>query len=155
MKILVISDSHRFIQNLIQILETNIDADQIIFLGDGEDDIEECEYIFPELRSGRLITVSGNCDCSMTSTRALAELSGHRLFCTHGHVQNVKRGLSLLEEAARKNQCDIALFGHTHQAFYEERDGIHLFNPGSVADGKYGIIRMEDDGRVTFSHREI
>ena len=26
----------------------------------------------------------------------------------------------------------MVLFGHTHEAFYEYRDGIHFLNPGSL-----------------------
>lgn len=36
-----------------------------------------------------------------------------------------------MNEAIRK-EAKVVLFGHTHEAYYEYRDGIHILNPGSL-----------------------
>ena len=53
----------------------------------------------------------------------------------------------LKEQSAR-----IVLFGHTHEAHekYYPDDEVYLFNPGSAAQGSYGILTLHRGG-VLFS----
>ena len=56
---------------------------------------------------------------------------------------------------ARFPEADAVIFGHSHQPLHEERDGFHIFNPGSPTEKRraphhtMGIADVED-GRITF-----
>ena len=124
----------------------------VLFLGDGCSDISElserfCDRIF--------YSVKGNNDFSSAEpfTREI-NLLGHRLFMTHGHMYNVKYGLSSILQAARERGADIALFGHTHERYlnYDSDSGIYLFNPGAVGAGYFGNSSY---GVLTISQRDI
>ena len=58
MRLLVLSDSHRHASTLRRIVLMHREADRIIFLGDGIDDIEKLDLPFPT----SFITVKGNND---------------------------------------------------------------------------------------------
>lgn len=150
MKILVFSDSHGAEQRMIDAVIENKGTEVIIFLGDGEKDFEEmmaaCGIApYGNSRSIRTFQVRGNCDWYSGEALTLtAELGGVRLLITHGHEQKVKYGLSMLAQEARKKECALALFGHTHSPYLEDHDGITLINPGSIKSGRYAIITIED-----------
>jgi len=68
---------------------------------------------------------------------------------THGHEYRVKFGIREAEYTARRNGCDLLLFGHTHQPFTDYRDGLYLMNPGSVSHAhghSYGIVDIDRGG---------
>ncbi len=150
MKILVMSDSHGRDEYVYSIIAENMDADVIIHLGDGPNDIDNSQ-----LPMVKIFKVRGNCDFTFTlPTQLIEDIGGYKFSITHGHEFGVKQGLGAYLSNAKVNNCDVALYGHTHIPFYEERDGVHLFNPGAVRNGSYGIIEI-DDGKITFRHFEI
>ena len=55
-----------------------------------------------------------------------------RVFYCHGHKYRVKSGLEQLAEEAKRRDCDVALYGHTHTPLITQMDGITLINPGSL-----------------------
>lgn len=150
MKYLVISDTHGHVETALQIWEKHNRAtglDGVIHLGDLAEDVSRI--------SGRLnvpvLGVSGN----MGGSGALPD---HRIWetpygpvlLTHGHLQNVKTGLSDLLYRTLELECRAALFGHTHIPCMEYAQGIHLVNPGSLtrpAGGRpsYGLLTLEKD----------
>ena len=78
--------------------------------------------------------------CENTIIRA----EGHRFFLCHGDTFHVKLDLLELHYMGRRG-ADVVLFGHTHVAFDEEKDGVRLINPGALRyprDGEpsYAII---------------
>lgn len=157
MKILVFSDSHGAYSRLENAALLHPDADLFVFLGDGLRDAERLFERFPHIPH---IAVKGNCDISGVGFSEVyldeqtAELDGIRLFCCHGHKYNVKFSQINLWFRAKEKSADIALFGHTHEPFEREYEGIRLFNPGSVGMGSYGIIYIEK-GAVLASHGKI
>ena len=44
----------------------------------------------------------------------------------------MKGGLGVLAKRAKELDCQLALYGHTHQAGVTEIDGVTLVNPGSL-----------------------
>ena len=62
MRILVISDSHGMPSRILDAVEAHPEAEALIFLGDGESDIEMLESYCRSLPS--MIRVAGNCDFS-------------------------------------------------------------------------------------------
>lgn len=136
MRIVVISDSHRRTGVIDKILSAQPDAAHVFFLGDNASDIEDFEYLYTEKT---FHTVCGNCDfASVLPVMGLEVLAGKRILYTHGHTLSVKYGTGRLSQLARQNNCDIALFGHTHisQILYE--DGLYLVNPGSCSCAREG-----------------
>lgn len=149
MRILVISDTHRDRFALREALLRQQKAEVIIHLGDGA---EEAADFCEGLPGKAFYQVRGNCDWgSMLPAEGMISLEGKNIFYTHGHLYEVKYGLSNFIAAAERKKAQIALFGHTHQAMTEYRDGLYLMNPGSLSgsSGTYGIIDLTPAGIVT------
>lgn len=79
--------------------------------------------------------VRGNCDAEIDQTvlgfpimadYSLLLAGGRRIFVTHGHLYTP-------EEHPKLQPGDAFLFGHIHVPVCEEREGVLILNPGSVA----------------------
>lgn len=166
MHLLIFSDSHRHPENIREVLRRAGHYDGVIFLGDGLRDIP-----YAEIDLTKLYSVKGNCDIfDVTAQDApesrIIELSGKRIFITHGHKYGVKSSLDSLIYAAAEANADVALFGHTHIP-YERRltpdnsrvlsKPLYLFNPGAVGDynGSFGCMDITPHGEILLSHGEI
>ena len=155
MRIAVFSDSHGRIHNCIRAMESIEPVDHIIHLGDTARDAEDLGIVFPDIP---ITYVCGNSDfCSMGAFEKMIELGGKKIFICHGHTQSVKHGLRELAHTARGTE--LALFGHTHEAYDGFEADVHLFNPGSIslpASGKpsFGIIIITD-GTIETAHRTL
>ena len=145
MRMVVLSDSHNARKNLFEIVELHLDdADLFIFLGDGERDFDEILLSYPDIRYER---VSGNCDwASEYPPTKIINFNGKKVFFTHGHPYYVKHGYEMIKEHAKNIGADICLFGHTHIQYSEYCDGFSIMNPGSVRNGKYGMIDVLPSG---------
>ena len=67
---------------------------------------------------------------------------------THGHIYHVKLWIGQAVRAAVEAKVDILLFGHTHEAFCCQQDGLWVMNPGTIRGGLVptcGVIRLEGD----------
>lgn len=149
MQLLVFSDTHGSSGKMLDVIDRNAkDAEAVLFLGDGEEDANAIEAKYPRLP---LYRVAGNCDyASFCPESGLAAFGGVLFFYTHGHNYGVKAGLDKLAQEAKARGADAALFGHTHIAHYEKRNGIHLFNPGSLTIPRgggpsYGRITLQNN----------
>lgn len=148
MKILVLSDSHsslRFMRECV----AKINPKVVIHLGDYYDDAEALHEEFPHIL---FYQVPGNCDKYRAPIHAreilVMPIGGVRFYMTHGHIHRVKMVLSLLLRDAREAKSDIALFGHTHEAYCQlEDDGLWVMNPGSCGyyGGSAGLIEIENE----------
>lgn len=143
-KILVVSDSHTHEWNLDDAIKAVPDAKIVFFLGDGE---HEARLIAQKHGTRFFHLVQGNCDWNSTlPTSVIDEIEGIRIYACHGHTHLVKYGTADLVAAAKKNNCRIALYGHTHRPVTQYVDGVLLFNPGCVRDGSYGVIDLAENG---------
>lgn len=144
MRLLVMSDSHGRKNMLLDAMEFHPEADAVIFLGDGERDIEFVENYFPDKK---IYAVCGNCDFNSELPPFLLEkFGGKTVYAAHGHYESVKYSLAILKEKARNCAASIALYGHTHVPDTTYDDGILFVNPGSIAVGKYAMIDITDKG---------
>lgn len=144
MRLLVMSDSHGRKNMLLDVIELHPEADAVIFLGDGERDIEFVENYFPDKK---IYAVCGNCDFNSELPPFLLEkFGGKTVYAAHGHYESVKYSLAILKEKARNCAASIALYGHTHVPDTTYDDGILFVNPGSIAVGKYAMIDITDKG---------
>jgi hypothetical protein len=150
MRIIVTSDSHRRQGNLFEIVEKHLnDTKLFINLGDGEDDVDNVQALYKNIKIER---VAGNCDfgCTLPLSKTI-EIGGKKIFFTHGHIYGVKHGYYDIKAHAREIGANICLFGHTHIPFTEYDEGIYYMNPGAVCDGVYGIIDITDKGIMAFN----
>lgn len=149
MRIVVISDSHKRRGVIDKILSAQPEAEHIFFLGDNVSDIEDYEFIYPDKA---FHTVCGNCDfASLLPTVGAEIINGCKILYTHGHNFGVKYGLGELKRTARENNCQIALYGHTHISKILYEDGIYFVNPGSCSSPRegrasYAVIDITDSG---------
>lgn len=128
-KLIIISDSHGNPKGVADLLPLIAENDYLIHLGDGAADVREARGLYPE----KVYACSGNCDFfSPIPEDGEIEVEGVRIYFCHGHRYGVKSGLSALAQEAKKRGCDVALYGHTHQAKITELDGVTLINPGSL-----------------------
>ena len=119
--------------------------DCVIHLGDHTVDAEDLSHVFEKIP---FITVPGNCDYDPVSpTERTVMLGGVTVFLTHGHLYSVKHGTQRLLLRAQQLQARIALFGHTHQAYQKEENGILLLNPGTASScgrSSYALIEAAE-----------
>ena len=144
MRILVFSDSHGNSRCMSEALYSNPNAEMIIHLGDGERDLND---IGDAVAGRKIIQICGNCDLySLLPTNELVTADGVKIFCTHGFAEQVKSGNSVLISKAKEAGARIALYGHTHKAVTDYRDGLYIMNPGSIRSGDYGAIDITEKG---------
>ena len=148
MRILVVSDTHGDDWALRRAVAEQPEAKLVFHLGDG---VEEALTVAEENPRRTFLIVRGNND--WRAGRSVPETGVYtaaekRIFYTHGHRYDAKAGLYRLIGAAREQQADILLFGHTHAAMTDYDDGLYILNPGSLAYGHpgYGIIDITDAG---------
>ena len=141
-KILIVSDTHgnaKGLQKLRPLVEEN---DYIVHLGDGAGDMREFMREFPD----KVYLCGGNCDFfSHYPDEGVIQIESVKILYCHGHKYRVKSTLLELAHTAKERDCDIALYGHTHQALVSEIDGVTLINPGSLSrpvgeGGSYGYL---------------
>lgn len=150
MKIIVVSDTDKDYERYNNVV-MRTDADCYIHLGDGAHEFADVAQNYPKKE---FVFVKGDCDfCEASETQVLT-VGKYKLFVTHGDRFDVSRGLNKLVAAAKNEECNIALFGHTHVYRTEYIDGIYLMNPGSLGCPRghnkpsYGIIEINDAGAV-------
>ena len=165
--ILIVSDTHGKSMRLEELIEYRqkllLEGEvlNLIFLGDGLNDLFSCE----EYNNIISHIVRGNCDVGVRFTPygeeiplyCLITVGNYRVFLTHGNAFNVKYDREELCRAAADMGADIVLFGHTHVPTLEyikkgsirgvDKDLV-LFNPGSLGDyeGSFGNLSLSDNG---------
>ncbi len=163
LRILVMSDSHGRNENvelaIAQVREEIGEFQMLIHLGD-VGDAREIE----SLAGVPCYIVRGNTDYDAKLLNAnVIEAGGHRIFATHGHLYQVDMRLDLLRFAALENDCDIAMYGHTHVPYLEEDpDDITILNPGSISKPRqadhcytYMVMEIDDEDEVTYELRYV
>ena len=130
-KILVVSDNHRKLDNIYQLLEENPDISYFIHLGDSEGSEDAIRTHLP--KGCESYFVQGNNDFfAYLPNEIEMRLGKERLFLTHGHLYGVGFDLQGLADEARARNCSMALFGHTHRPFSRMVNGVLCINPGSI-----------------------
>lgn len=149
-KLVVISDTHHDINKLRRIIPIINSSDYLIFCGDGLGDVISMRYDI----NVPMICVKGNNDYEMNMADMASVILGEtRVLVTHGHRQDVRKGLSSLAAFARMRACGLVFFGHTHSFFDRIVDGVHFVNPGALCLGSYALVL--GDGRNFSVKREI
>ncbi len=141
MKILLISDSHNS-PELADFLKANKEK-EIICLGD---------FIINKevLDKFNVTYVMGNCDRYSKPLENVIDINGLKAFITHGHKYNVKNSLDRIYYKTLEENCRLGIFGHTHQQFFADVNGIALINPGAFINNEYAVI---DEDNVIYFYR--
>ena len=67
-------------------------------------------------------------------------------------------GLDSLVYAAQEQECQLALYGHTHEADSREIGGVKVVNPGTAGVGRtltWALITVFDNGGVAVEIKEL
>ena len=151
-KILVFSDSHGRYNNMIKAIDMHPDCSHVIFCGDGADDIEYVEGLYPGLI---FHAVKGNMDFfSDLSDYIQTVIDGKTFIVVHGHRHGVKYSMESIRNCIADNAADVLCFGHTHEQYLENNGSVrpkYLVNPGAAYDGDFAVISvMGNDILVSF-----
>jgi uncharacterized protein len=137
MKILCVSDTHGETKRLhLALAKFGGIVDLILHSGDGAADMFKvsADLTAQGAKLPPIRVVRGNSDAAASlPDRLIIETAGKRLFLTHGHILAVHDDFARLILAAKAAKADIAVFGHTHDPFWEEIQGTLFLNPGSLS----------------------
>lgn len=154
MKVLIVSDSHRYDENLYNVIEKNKPFDMLIHCGD----VEGSEFSIGERCGCDVKMVRGNNDFFSNLPKEIEfELGKYKVFLCHGHNYYVSMGTEMIVDEAKSRGVDIAIYGHTHRPVIEMIDGVMVINPGSISyprqDGKvpsYVVLEIDSNEDVTY-----
>lgn len=150
MKILVMSDTHGNLENAKYVLEKVIPTGvkTVLHCGDYISDARLLQKFYPEIE---VYGVYGNCDVGFGGAYSeVVTLEGVAIYMSHGHKYGVKWGE--YEEVAIDaiaHEAQVAVCGHSHEAYLQKEQGILIMNPGSLTlprDSRYpsyGILDLE------------
>ena len=152
MKILVLSDTHSYLDNARNVLKRIGDKmDMVFHLGDHDVDALELQKEFPNLP---FRYVKGNNDYLIdTPSKKMVRVGGKNLLLTHGHKQRVHWNPDTISYWAAEQGADVVLFGHIHMPFWDDSWHVAMFNPGSISLPRggglptFGILTIEN-GKV-------
>ena len=146
----VISDTHGFYDPRVPPLFEGVD--HILHAGD----IGTGQIIGQLTDIAPVTAVRGNNDREGSASKypevEILSLGGCRIYLTH-IVKVPKVGDEVGLATYREHQVDIVVFGHSHHAFYEQREGLTFFNAGAAGKRRFnavpsiGLLEL-DSGRV-------
>ena len=148
MKILVLSDSHGNIANMLRAVEKTAPG-LIIHLGDCVRDADKLEQECPNIP---LYKVRGNCDLAPHMPESgLEEIDGVRIFFAHGHRHGVKINMDSFCNSAYFSGARLGLYGHTHIARWKQFGSMEILNPGSIGDHRKPTYATVETNHGAFS----
>ena len=129
MKVLIVSDTHRNEDNLIEVLDKEKNLDLLIHCGDVEGAEDEIEHY----AGCKTVLVAGNNDFfSRLPREAELQVEGMKVWVTHGHNYYVNANPEYIRKEARIRNIDVVLYGHTHRPVIEKTEDLIVINPGSL-----------------------
>ncbi len=158
-RILIVSDTHRYLSNYASVIELEGKLDRVIHLGDMGGEEETIE----SLAGCNVDYVIGNNDWRFFEDKEkYLVINGYSMFLTHGHCYDINAGYEKLLRKGLEMKADAVLFGHTHMPYLKREGSIMLVNPGSIAlprqpgrQPSYIILEIDDDGKADFSLRYL
>ena len=133
MRILVLSDSHKHISNLVEAISNEPTAEIVYFLGDGTYEMDEVKEIFKEKM---FIVVRGNCDFMDTVPLCdIRSVDTCKIYASHGATENVK-----LSFVGIKNEANYEKFLELIRSFHEQNKIIATICVGALPLGKSGVL---------------
>lgn len=150
MKIGVISDTHIPVRSPVlppRVFEIFTGVEQILHAGDIENErvLDELAAVAP------VLAVAGNMDAN------LGHLPYKQELCLAGRCVGLIHGFGFPRERIREKlseefkHAQIVVYGHTHQPFWGQENGVWFMNPGSPTDSVFspylsvGLLELEAD----------
>lgn len=137
MNYLVVSDNHGDRDVLVELANKYRDTvDLLLHCGDSE--LEPTDSVWADFE-----VVRGNCDYDPAfPEKRIIKTEEDTIFMTHGHLYNVRFGLTTLALEAEAAGATVALFGHTHEIGCEVHQQTLFLNPGSISQPR-GAIQIK------------
>lgn len=190
-RIILISDTHGNSDALIRILSRRgKKSDAVLFAGDGLIDflnyitISQYEHELRDDLPPVIALAMGNCDSKKYGLNLDAgktgfgfkknpeqlleffetvflNVCGKKILLTHGHEFYVDFEFDTISIYAKKQNCSIVVFGHTHVPLLKEANGILLINPGSTSRPRMGskksfaVLTIEKNKEPTVEFIEL
>ncbi len=151
----VFSDTHGNTEPMLRAARES-GADVLIHLGDYDRDALCLREEFP---GTPVYSVCGDCAIMpLAPDRLIVPLGPVKAFLTHGHLFGVSPWqANSLVYAAQEQGAQIAMFGHTHSAVWEQLGGVTLINPGTAGKGReltWALVTVFDNGAVSCEIRK-
>lgn len=154
-RILIVSDTHGRITYLQDVWRRSGPLDLTIHLGD----VEGGEQILRRLAPCPMEMIAGNNDYfTNLPGEKVIRIGKYNIFLTHGHRYRVHYGNELLLEEARKRDCQIVMYGHTHAPELRYYPGVTVLNPGSISyprpatkQPSYILMDFDREGEAHFT----
>lgn len=155
MRVLIVSDTHRYNENYFRVLEKTGPYDMVIHCGDAEGS----EYAISEKAGCETLIVLGNNDFFSDLPREIeTQIGDYKVLITHGHTYYVSMGNERIKLDAAQRGFDIVFYGHTHRPVIDREDQIIAVNPGSLSyprqEGRrpsYAIMELDRFGEAHFT----
>ena len=129
-RILILSDSHGRTANVLAAIRKEKPFDLLVHLGDIQGSTEEIQ----KEAGTSCFFVMGNCDYDPNlPSYTVFQIGRHKCFAAHGHRQHVSFGTENLEKTALENDCQVAMYGHTHVPDIRQKKNLLILNPGSIS----------------------
>ncbi len=148
MKILIVSDTHRYNANYLKVVEKTGPLDMVVHCGD----VEGSELVISQAAGCPVEMVQGNNDFFSELPREKEFVIGqYKVWLTHGHNYYIAMNSDVIKQEAKAREVDIVMCGHTHKPVVDIGSGLTLINPGSISyprqdNRKPSYIIMEIDG---------
>lgn len=155
MKILIVSDTHRYNTNFLKIVEKTAPLDMVVHCGD----IEGSELLISQAAECPVEMVQGNNDFFSDLPREKEFMIGeYRVWLTHGHNYYIAMNSDVIKLEARMCDVDIVMCGHTHKPVVDIESGLTLLNPGSISYPRqsnrkpsYIIMEIDREGEAHYT----
>lgn len=145
MKILLVSDSHRDVKYLYEVVEKE-NPNIIMYAGDYSSDAYDLNLAFDI----PVYIVRGNCDYDDYTGIDIEEIKIDglgKVILTHGHLFDVKRNMNSIYTMGVEKNANMVIFGHTHIQHLSKFNNILFVNPGAIVNHEYAIYQ---DGNIEF-----
>ena len=135
MKILLVSDSHRDVKYLYEVVEKE-NPNIIMYAGDHSSDAYDLNLAFDI----PVYIVRGNCDYDDYTGIDIEEIK------IDGLGKVIRNMNSIYTMGVEKN-ANMVIFGHTHIQHLSKFNNILFVNPGAIVNHEYAIYQ---DGNIEF-----
>ena len=145
MKILLVSDSHKDVKYLYEVVEKE-NKNIIMYAGDHSSDAYDLNLAFDI----PVYIVRGNCDYDDYTGIDIEEIKIDglgKVILTHGHLFDVKRNMNSIYTMGVEKNANMVIFGHTHIQHLSKFNNILFVNPGAIVNHEYAIYQ---DGNIEF-----
>lgn len=145
MKLGLISDTHDFLDPRVPQLFAGVD--HILHAGD----IGTVWIKFQLEQVAPVTAVLGNTDGDLDVKLTEVVTLGGKKFLIH-HIVNPNAPDETLQRRLTRERPDFVIFGHTHKAFDEVRNGVRFINPGYAGRPKFNqprsvaLLHLDDAG---------